>query len=547
MQHRAQSPRRSARPTVIVMFGLAVTLLAPALLSGSSGGRHHPGTADAATAATTTRPTGVNRFLKDSRIRRSSGLVRSTRAPGVLFTHNDRGSKASVYAVGPSGHTLARLTLAGVEAVDWEDMATGPRHRIYVGDIGDDSSTRTTVSVYRFREPTSLTTGRVRARRLSFSYADGAHDAQALLVRPTTGRIYVVTKDDQGAGIYRAPRTLSTGTNVLTRVADAPAGVTGGAFAPDGSFFVLSTRTDALLFRGLHATPTQVSLPERKRGESIEINAAQTRLLAGSEGRRSPVYSVKLPKSADSDGSSDDIEDIEGWTPSLNEEFTTLDASRWNVRTNTSNSNEDSYLLASNTTVSGGFLRIKAQNQSAGGRSYTSGYVDTNGKYAVPNYFRLELRAKVPMEQGMWAAPTWLRPADFSGGEIDLLETYGSEQSNPKIHQTIHSDYGAGHQQSAKPTPFTAVGDSTGTQWHTYVLEKTPGAITMWTDGVKTASWSQGDPSWFDQYYEAGKSWNIRVNLQVGGSWGGRPDGTTNWSGDNTTMLVDYIRTWVPS
>ncbi len=243
----------------------------------------------------------------------------------------------------------------------------------------------------------------------------------------------------------------------------------------------------------------------------------------------------------------DPPEPVTGWTQDLNESFDGIDQKIWDVRDGKANANEHSFLQAKNVSTAGGILRIQGKNESAGGRNYTSGYLDTNGKYSLPNYFRAEIRAKVPMEQGMWAAPLWLRPADFSGGEIDLLETYGKESARPKIHHTIHTDYGSGHEFSAKPAYYSVVDDATGTEWHTYVVEKRPGSITMWTDGVQTARWTQGDPSWFNQYYEANKRWELRVNLQIGGSWGGLPDATTDWSGDKTTMMVDYIRTWVPN
>ncbi|MGL5809182.1 MAG: glycoside hydrolase family 16 protein, partial [Nocardioides sp.] len=237
---------------------------------------------------------------------------------------------------------------------------------------------------------------------------------------------------------------------------------------------------------------------------------------------------------------------VKGWKVDLNDNFDRMDASCWRVRNGSANSNEHSYLQAANVSVQGGLLRIQGKNQSAGGRRYTSGYVDSNGKYSLPNYFRAEVRAKVPMEQGMWAAPLWFRPEDYSGGEIDVVETYGKERDRPKIHHTIHTDYGSGHQKSAKPAYYSAVGDATGTEWHTYTIEKKPGSITIWTDGRQTAQWKQGDPQWFNQYYESGKRWHMRVNLQIGGTWGGLPDGSTDWSGDKTTMMVDYIRTWVP-
>jgi hypothetical protein len=235
------------------------------------------------------------------------------------------------------------------------------------------------------------------------------------------------------------------------------------------------------------------------------------------------------------------------WKLDLNEDFDSLPSNIWNIKNNASASNEDSYLLAANTSVGGGVLRIQGKLQSAGGRSYTSGYVDTNGKYSVPNYFRAEVRAKVPFEQGMWAAPLWFRPAGGGNGEIDMVETLGNEKAKPTFHQTIHTEYGATHKQAAFTKLFSSVGSASATAWHTYTMEKTPGRITMWVDGVKTSEFTPANPSWYDKYYEIGQRWNLRVNLQIGGTWGGKPNSTTNWSGDNTAMQVDYIKTWVPN
>ena len=232
------------------------------------------------------------------------------------------------------------------------------------------------------------------------------------------------------------------------------------------------------------------------------------------------------------------------WKLRMVEEFNHFNPRRWSKRHESSNSNEDSYLLASNVRVRGGKLRIQARKQRVGGRHFTSGYVESNGKVELPNYFKVRIRAKVPMEKGLWAAPIWFRPADYSGGEIDLIETYGSESRRPLIHQTIHTDYGPAHKMSPKPTPFSRVGDRTGRKWHVYTVTKVPGRIIMSVDGVRTASWRRGNPGWFDRYYEAGKRWSMRINLQVGGDYGGLPNHTTNWRPDRSAMLVDSIRVW---
>jgi beta-glucanase (GH16 family) len=235
-----------------------------------------------------------------------------------------------------------------------------------------------------------------------------------------------------------------------------------------------------------------------------------------------------------------------GWTLNMSEDFNSLSSTRWNVANNTYSPNEDSYLLARNATVSGGVLRVQGKRESVGGRHYTSASLNTSGKFSLPTYFRAEVRAKVPFQQGLWAAPLWFRPTTTGVGEIDLLETYGSERANPKLHHTIHTEYGSTHKQVSIAKPYSSISTASATSWHTYTMEKVKGRITMWVDGIKTVDFTPANPTWYSSYYDTGKRWSLRVNMQIGGRWEGLPDSTTNWSPDTSAMQVDYIKTWIP-
>ncbi len=548
---RRRSPRRSARRLLapLAAGALALPLAAAVAAPASPASSVSPVSSAAPVPSGAPAAAPIVRRLNDPRIKESSGLAASTFNRPLLWTHNDSGDRPRLFAIGTQGRTRAVLRLSNASALDWEDVAAGPNHTLWAGDIGDNRAVRKQISVYRVREPRRVASARVRATRFRLAYPDGPHDADTLLVRPRSGRILIVTRSKGAGGIYRAPRRLRADrVNRLTRVARAPADVTAGSFAPEGDFLVLGTEDDAFGYRKVGGKGTRIALPARQKGESLEVRRGRRAALVGSEGRRSPIYRVRLPRSLRDDPRSPSPDlgpsQVKGWALDINEEFNTLDPNRWNVRDRTYNSNEDSYLLAANTRVRDGVLVIEGRRESAGGRQYTSGYVDTNRHYSVPNRFRAEIRARVPMQQGLWAAPLWFRPTDGSGGEIDLVETYGREAARPLVHQTIHTDYGAQHRQSALTYPFARLGDPAGTGWHTYVVEKTPGRIVMTVDGVTTATWRSGDPDWFNKYYEAGKRWNLRINMQIGGSYGGKPDASTDWS--RATMAVDYLRTWVP-
>ena len=64
--------------------------------------------------------------IKNKALTEASGLVASDQNPDVLWSHNDSGAQAVVYAMTAQGKHLGAFQLFGVEAVDWEDIAIGP-------------------------------------------------------------------------------------------------------------------------------------------------------------------------------------------------------------------------------------------------------------------------------------------------------------------------------------------------------------------------------------------------------------------------------------
>ncbi len=237
----------------------------------------------------------LNRRLGDSRITESSGLCRSTYGGSLLYTHNDSGDSARFFAVNAKGRTVATYRLGGATARDWEDISTGPNHTIWLGDIGDNSRSRRYVSVYRVHEPSTVGSRTLPWTRYSFVYPDGHHNAESLMVQPKTGRLYIVTKSRSGAGVYRAPATLSTtAKNRLTRIAGAPVLATGGEFFPDGRRFVIRNHNWAYVYGGFGTKPRAIKLPYLRQGESVALRPDGRALFVGSEGVHSPIYRVTL-------------------------------------------------------------------------------------------------------------------------------------------------------------------------------------------------------------------------------------------------------------
>ncbi|HTJ75345.1 MAG TPA: hypothetical protein VL337_08260 [Acidimicrobiales bacterium] len=318
--------RRRRGPAVVARVSILVLAVA------CSGGRTAAAPAAPTTATPDTQapqagsgygpPTLLGR-IDDPAIDESSGLVASRRNPGRLWTHNDSGDDPVVYCLDGQARTCGVWKVTGADAFDWEDIAAGPgptpgEPYLYVGDIGDNIDQRSQIVVYRIPEPTvggggavgtkAAPTPTATAEALRLRYPDGARNAEALLVHPVTGDIYVMSKEAQGAGVYRAtapvdPKSVTTLAKVATLQLGAAEVVTGGDISPDGRRVALCTYSrgyelqvpaGAASFDAVWSqAPATVDLGFRLQGESVAYRLDGRALLTTSEIYPSPLQQVE--------------------------------------------------------------------------------------------------------------------------------------------------------------------------------------------------------------------------------------------------------------
>ncbi|MGW0822141.1 WD40 repeat domain-containing protein [Streptomyces sp. NPDC002845] len=241
--------------------------------------------------------------IEDPRITESSGLAASRQHPGIYWTHNDSDDGAFLYAVdSETGETVATVTLTGVgEPRDVEAISIGPGNRLFVGDIGDNlGGTWDYVWIYELPEPKELRDQTIRATQYVVKYADGARDAEALLVHPKTGRVYIVDKYEDGGSLYEGPAELSaSGTNTFRRVAPIDLWVTDGAFSPDGRQLAVRGYFGGIAYDWNDGNPKRIgrlSVPLQRQGESMTYTADGSRILYGTEGEGSSVVAREVPE-----------------------------------------------------------------------------------------------------------------------------------------------------------------------------------------------------------------------------------------------------------
>ena len=235
------------------------------------------------------RPVSVG-VVASPEITEASGLAVSRVHEGVLWTHNDKGDSARLFAVGLDASHQGELTVLGPEPVDWEDLASGPDPEgggwLFVGDIGDNNGERESIAVWRVAEPTELTdplsTDAVSVATLR--YPDGAKDAEALLLDPVTDRLYVVTKSRGSAVVYDAGPFSAGGDTTLARTVaiEVPDNdkITGGDVSADGSQILLRTDEQVLAWSradgetvpdALGRPPCQLPAPAEEDGEAVAV------------------------------------------------------------------------------------------------------------------------------------------------------------------------------------------------------------------------------------------------------------------------------------
>lgn len=249
--------------------------------------------------------------IEDPRITESSGLAASRSHPGIYWTHNDSDDGPYVFAVDSrTGKTVATITMKGVgEPRDVEAISLGPDGNLYVGDIGDNlDGSWDHVWIYRFPEPKVLRDATVRATQFDVKYADGPRNAEALMVHPKTGRVYIASKKEGGGGLYEGPAKLTAGSdNIFRRVGEVP-WVTDGAFSPDGKELVLRSYFSARGYafaNGRLGKDYPVESPLMRQAESVTYTADGSALMYGTEGPQSDVVRVDLKNGGGGGGGSD--------------------------------------------------------------------------------------------------------------------------------------------------------------------------------------------------------------------------------------------------
>jgi beta-glucanase (GH16 family) len=197
----------------------------------------------------------------------------------------------------------------------------------------------------------------------------------------------------------------------------------------------------------------------------------------------------------------------------------------------------------SNATVANGFLQIQAKQETVTYNGVTSNYtssrMNTAGKFSF-QYGRVDIRAKLPVQPGMWPA-LWFLGNDFGTagwpgcGETDLMELVGTDPH--QVVGSIHWLQGNG-QEGTLNNSYTLPGGADYSQkFHVFSLVWTTTQITMYVDDLPYMS--ESNTSISSGTWPFNQPQFLIFNVAVGGDWPGPPTAQTSFP---QSMYVDYVR-----
>lgn len=184
------------------------------------------------------------------------------------------------------------------------------------------------------------------------------------------------------------------------------------------------------------------------------------------------------------------------------------------------------------------FLDIIARRDVSG--NFTSARLASNAAFT---YGRMMIRAWVPGGLGTWPA-IWMLPSTYEygnhswpdNGEIDIMEEVGFEGNIS--HGTVHNHSFNGMLGNQISNSLAVPNMTAG--FHIYSLEWRPTQIDIFVDGKSYLSYHRNGADWKAWPYD--KPFQFRLNMAVGGTWGGAKGVATNiWP---RHFAIDYFRVY---
>ena len=257
----------------------------------------------------------------------SSGLAASNLLDDVLWSVNDSGGRAEIYAMATNGEHLGAWLVDMPKPTDWEAMDSfvldGVAY-LLIADVGDNLRWRPELSFVVVREPDLTSTDILPvAWQLSYRYPDGYRDCEAVAVDAENSEVLLLSKRRQPNEMFSVPLKSATNATVtatkLVELSDLPRPTElDSRMDPDnweyvhmpsgmdlaGNRLLLTTYKDAFLYRrdALEQAPLRIRLPSLGQREAIAFARGRDDVAYITKERKegiaiADIFMIELPAS----------------------------------------------------------------------------------------------------------------------------------------------------------------------------------------------------------------------------------------------------------
>ena len=245
--------------------------------------------------------------IESRELQESSGLTASIRHEDVLWSMNDSGGEAELFAMSLTGKHLATVSIATEKPIDWESLDAFEyegKSYVAIADVGDNFGWRSSVRVLVVPEPELIESGDVDvAWTIEFTYPDGPRDSEAIAVDAACERILVLSKREYPQKLYEVPLIENDPEPTQAKLLDTLPGLpqpsvadyeeepdtaqyrhmpSGMDYDPKTDQLLLTTYKHAFLYslRELKKGPTLIPMPKVGQREAITWTGSNTAVVS---------------------------------------------------------------------------------------------------------------------------------------------------------------------------------------------------------------------------------------------------------------------------
>lgn len=248
------------------------------------------------------------RFLLPNEVDETSGLI--FYADG-FWTHNDSGGEATIYKLDTvTGQVIQRITLAGINNRDWEDLAQDEEY-IYVGDFGNNAGNTANLAIYILEKSAIPSSGdaTISAEKIQYSYPDfpgkidkrrdNNFDCEAMIATETSLYLFSKNRGDNKSKLYQLPKVAGNYIADLLMTFNSSGLVTGADLNPNNNELILVGYTNndwiPFLWVMFDFEDEDFFSGNKRRIDMLNMTATQTEAICYTHGKTGILTSESNP------------------------------------------------------------------------------------------------------------------------------------------------------------------------------------------------------------------------------------------------------------